>query len=132
MGRIGALESLEAVGAHVLGVVATGAKGASDASAYTYAAHSTTSRRGLRRLFSRSGPKPAVATVTGEPVVHVGDRTVDLSNRRVTGADGTDVRLTPTEWHLLEVLVRNPGKLLSQAHLLSEVWGPGYENAQGN
>ena len=40
----------------------------------------------------------------------------------------TDVRLTPTEWHLLEVLVRHPGKLLSQQQLLHEVWGPGYEN----
>ena len=67
-----------------------------------------------------------------EPVVPVGDRTVDLANRRVTAADGSDIRLTPTEWHLLEVLVRNPGKLLSQGHLLAEVWGPGYENAHGN
>ncbi len=67
-----------------------------------------------------------------QPVVQVGDRTVDLATRRVTNGDGSDVRLTPTEWHLLEVLVRNPGKLLSQAHLLGEVWGPGYENAHGN
>jgi DNA-binding response OmpR family regulator len=43
-----------------------------------------------------------------------------------------DVRLTPTEWHLLEVLVRHPGKLLSQRQLLTEVWGPGYETAGGN
>lgn len=49
-----ALESLEAVGAHVLGVVATGAKGPSDASAYTYAAHGTANPRGIRRLFSRT------------------------------------------------------------------------------
>lgn len=67
-----------------------------------------------------------------EPVVQVGDRTVDLADKRVTGPDGADIRLTPTEWHLLEVLVRSPGKLLSQTHLLAEVWGPGYENAQGN
>ena len=46
--------------------------------------------------------------------------------------DGNDVRLTPTEWHLLEVLVRHPGRLLSQKRLLREVWGPGYETAQGN
>ena len=43
-----------------------------------------------------------------------------------------DVRLTPTEWHLLEVLLRNPGKLLSQQQLLAEVWGPGYADATGN
>jgi two-component system, OmpR family, KDP operon response regulator KdpE len=43
-----------------------------------------------------------------------------------------DIRLTPTEWHLLEVLLRNPGKLLSHRQLLQEVWGPGYDNAGGN
>ncbi len=47
-------------------------------------------------------------------------------------ASGTDVRLTPTEWHLLEVLLRHPGKLLSQRQLLTEVWGPGYGDAAGN
>lgn len=67
-----------------------------------------------------------------EPVVEVGGHRVDLALRRVTSVGGDDVRLTPTEWHLLEVLVRNPGKLLSQRQLLAEVWGPGYETAQGN
>jgi two-component system, OmpR family, KDP operon response regulator KdpE len=43
-----------------------------------------------------------------------------------------DIRLTPTEWHLLEVLLRNPGKLLSRRQLLNDVWGPGYDNASGN
>jgi two-component system KDP operon response regulator KdpE len=66
-----------------------------------------------------------------QPLVQVGDTTVDLANRRVT-RDGVAVRLTPTEWHLLEVLVRHPGKLLSQRQLLNEVWGPGYETAHGN
>jgi two-component system KDP operon response regulator KdpE len=41
------------------------------------------------------------------------------------------VRLTPTEWQLLEVLVRNSGRLVSQRQLLHEVWGPGYET-EGN
>ncbi len=41
--------------------------------------------------------------------------------------DGADERLTTTEWHLLDVLVRNPGKLLPQRLLLTEVWGPGFE-----
>ena len=36
------------------------------------------------------------------------------------------MRLTPTEWHLLEILLRNPGKLVSQRQLLQEVWGPQY------
>ena len=56
---------------------------------------------------------------------------VDLAARRVQRA-GDEVRLTPTEWHLLEVLLRSPGRLLSQKQLLVEVWGPGYETARGN
>jgi two-component system, OmpR family, KDP operon response regulator KdpE len=48
------------------------------------------------------------------------------------GAAPDDIRLTPTEWHLLEVLLRNPGKLLSRSQLLTEVWGPGYSDATGN
>ena len=63
---------------------------------------------------------------TEEPVIATEAFTVDLAARRVT-RDGADVRLTPTEWHLLEVLVRHPGKLVSQRQLLQEVWGPRYE-----
>ena len=68
------------------------------------------------------------------PRVRLGDLTVDLAAKRVTREhDGReDIRLTPTEWHLLEVLLRNPGKLLSQKQLLRDVWGPGYDNAGGN
>ena len=73
----------------------------------------------------RSGTKDKQADV------QVGEASVDLAARKVTLA-GSEVRLTPTEWHLLEVLLRHPGKLLSQRELLSEVWGPGYETAQGN
>jgi len=65
------------------------------------------------------------------PEVSFDEVTIDLAARKVT-RDGTEVRLTPTEWHLLEVLVRHPGRLLSQRQLLAEVWGPGYENAHGN
>jgi two-component system KDP operon response regulator KdpE len=61
------------------------------------------------------------------PVVRTESFTVDLAARRVT-RDGTDVRLTPTEWHVLEVLVRNAGKLVTQRQLLQEVWGPRYES----
>jgi two-component system KDP operon response regulator KdpE len=72
------------------------------------------------------------------PQVSLGDLVVDLAAKRVTrpagaaGAPAGDIRLTPTEWHLLEVLLRNPGKLLSQRQLLAEVWGPGYGDATGN
>jgi two-component system KDP operon response regulator KdpE len=51
--------------------------------------------------------------------------TVDLAARKVTRG-GKDVRLTPTEWHLLEVLVRNTGRPVDKRRLLREVWGPSY------
>ena len=71
------------------------------------------------------------AVTEDQPVVTFGEVTVDLAARKLhRGAD--EVRLTPTEWKLLEVLVRSPGVLISRQRLLTEVWGPGYENAQGN
>ena len=83
------------------------------------------------RALSRRTPD----RVEDQPVVRLGNAEVDLAARRVTVRDDdqvVEVRLTPTEWHLLEVLARHPGKLLSQKQLLHEVWGPGYENAHGN
>jgi two-component system, OmpR family, KDP operon response regulator KdpE len=59
-------------------------------------------------------------------VIETADFTVDLTAKRVTTSNG-EVRLTPTEWHIVEVLVRNAGKLVTQRHLLQEVWGPQYE-----
>jgi two-component system KDP operon response regulator KdpE len=59
------------------------------------------------------------------PVVEAGSLTIDVPAREVT-RDGAVVRLTPTEWGLLEVLVRHPGRLVSQQDLLHEVWGPSY------
>jgi two-component system KDP operon response regulator KdpE len=50
---------------------------------------------------------------------------IDLSAKRVW-REGAEVRLTPTEWGLLEALVRRPGRLVSQRQLLHEVWGPNY------
>jgi two-component system KDP operon response regulator KdpE len=60
------------------------------------------------------------------PVVTTAHFTVDLAARRVTTAEG-EVRLTPTEWHLLEVLVRQQGRMVGHKQLLQEVWGPAYE-----
>jgi two-component system KDP operon response regulator KdpE len=81
-------------------------------------------------------------TAADLPRIKLGDLIVDLAAKRVTRqaagpADGRaaqpdDIRLTPTEWHLLEVLLRHPGKLLSRNQLLTEVWGPGYADATGN
>jgi two-component system, OmpR family, KDP operon response regulator KdpE len=59
------------------------------------------------------------------PVLEAGELVIDLPARRVTKA-GTVVRLTPTEWGLLEMLVRTPGRLVTQQDLLHEVWGPSY------
>jgi two-component system KDP operon response regulator KdpE len=74
----------------------------------------------LRAALRRSVPADEVPTIT---TPHF---TVDLADRRVL-RDGRDVHLTPTEWHVLEVLVRHPGKLISQRQLLKQVWGPQYE-----
>ena len=60
-------------------------------------------------------------------IVETDDFSVDLAAKKVVAPDGSAVRLTPTEWHLVEILVRNPGKLVSQRQLLHEVWGPRYE-----
>ncbi len=79
----------------------------------------------IRAALRRATPEPQA-----EPLVITDAFTVDLADRRVT-RDGTDVRLTPTEWHLLEVLVRNAGRLVTQRDLLAQVWGHGFEE-QGN
>ena len=89
-------------------------------------------------------------TAENLPRIQLGHLIVDLAAKRVIrqatvpaegsgdGADAAsaapaeDIRLTPTEWHLLEVLLRNPGKLLTRNQLLTEVWGPGYADATGN
>ncbi len=73
----------------------------------------------IRAALRRAGPP-------GEsPVVATDTFTVDLAGRRVITPRG-DVRLTPTEWQLLEALARSPGKLVTQRQLLQEVWGPQY------
>ena len=59
------------------------------------------------------------------PVVITPDFTIDLAVNRVTRGN-QEIKLTPTEWGVVEVLVRNQGKLVSQTQLLKEVWGPQY------
>jgi two-component system KDP operon response regulator KdpE len=64
------------------------------------------------------------------PTVQIGDWSVDVADATIerVGDKGERLRLTPTEWHLLDVLVRNPGRLVGQRELLQRVWGPTYEN----
>ncbi|MGW9021878.1 response regulator [Leucobacter chromiiresistens] len=60
------------------------------------------------------------------PVVRLGDVTVDLAARSVTRATAEgeqQVRLTPTEWQVLELLIRNPGRLVTRQTLLTTIWG---------
>ena len=61
-----------------------------------------------------------------EPVARIGRYSVDLERHTATDDDGGAAHLTKTEWQLLDVLLRNPGKLVSQRQLLQEVWGPTY------
>jgi two-component system KDP operon response regulator KdpE len=62
-----------------------------------------------------------------EPIIETPDFSVDLRAKRIF-KNGKEVKLTPTEWHIVELLVRNPGKLVSQRQLLKTVWGPKYED----
>jgi len=75
----------------------------------------------VRAALRRRGPAEE------EAVVQTRDFTIDLSAKKVR-RDGEEVRLTPTEWHLVEVLVRNRGRLVGQTQLLQEVWGPQYHD----
>jgi two-component system KDP operon response regulator KdpE len=72
-------------------------------------------RSALRRTTPRDIHEEAVVTP---------DFTIHLSDRRLLRTDGTVVRLTPTEWRLLDVLTEHAGHLVSQSHLLERVWGP--------
>ena len=84
---------------------------------------------GIDELLARMRAVSRRSATDGDvPQVRLGDLLVDLAAKRVMrdGKDephnsgNVDVRLTPTEWHLLEVLLRNPGKLLSRNQLLTD------------
>ena len=78
--------------------------------------------RAVTRRLAATAPEPAAA------VARVGRHTVNLAERTVSHDDGTDVRLTPTQWGMLDKLLRHPGKLITQRQLLHDVWGPEYQN----
>ncbi|MFF7935528.1 response regulator [Streptomyces sp. NPDC007940] len=73
----------------------------------------------LRAAVRRTEDTPLA---TGTTFVETADFTIDLLAKKLH-RDGRDIRLTPTEWHLLEILVTSPGRLITQNHLLEEVWG---------
>jgi two-component system KDP operon response regulator KdpE len=78
----------------------------------------------LARL--RAAVRRLPADSAEEPVVTTAAFSIDLAAKRVV-RNGEEVHLTPTEWQLVELLVRHRGKLISQRQLLKEVWGPQYE-----
>ncbi|MBD0744934.1 response regulator [Streptomyces sp. CBMA152] len=82
-------------------------------------------RAATRRTDGPKGASSAEATGAESGVVRTGGFTLDLLAKKAT-RDGAAIRLTPTEWHLLEVLIRNRGRLVTQRQLLQEVWGPTY------
>jgi two-component system, OmpR family, KDP operon response regulator KdpE len=75
----------------------------------------------------RAVTRRSAAQASGAATVTIGRWQIQLVDRVVRSSEGTEqLRLTPTEWKLLEILVQNPGKLVSQRQLLQEVWGPQY------
>jgi two-component system KDP operon response regulator KdpE len=83
---------------------------------------------GMDELLARLRAAVRRALPTGEAaIVTTDDFTIDLAARTVIRSNGEPVRLTPTEWQLLDALVRNSGKLVTQRQLLQDVWGPAYE-----
>jgi two-component system KDP operon response regulator KdpE len=80
------------------------------------------------------GRRAALGAQEDQPTVQIGHVTVDLEANRVTSTDpdrtgGTDIRLTKTEWRLLRLLVRNPGRLVTQGELIRALRGPHYDDA---
>ncbi len=75
----------------------------------------------------RAVTRRSAGQASGAATVTIGQWQIRMADRVVSHTEGTEqLRLTPTEWKLLEILVQNPGKLVSQRQLLQEVWGPQY------
>ncbi|OSZ56890.1 DNA-binding response regulator [Streptomyces pharetrae CZA14] len=78
----------------------------------------------LRAAVRRTEDIPLAAETS---LIETDDFTIDLLAKKAVRG-GRDVRLTPTEWHLLEILVTHPGQLISQKQLLQEIWGISQRN----
>lgn len=78
----------------------------------------------LARLRAAARRNAATAE-TDQPIIETASFTVDLAAKKVI-KNGGEVHLTPTEWGMLEMLVRNRGKLVGRDELLTQVWGPAY------
>jgi two-component system KDP operon response regulator KdpE len=76
----------------------------------------------LRAALRRHTPAPEQAVVVTAAF------TIDLAQKTLVLASDEQVHLTPTEWQIVEALVRSPGRLITQRQLLQQVWGPQYEH----
>jgi two-component system KDP operon response regulator KdpE len=76
----------------------------------------------LRAVLRRDDAAPLPARV------EIGGHEIDFAAHTVRG-EGAAMRLTPTEWRLLEILLRHPGQLVATQRLLTEIWGPGHERS---
>ena len=82
---------------------------------------------GMDELLARVRAAVRRATPAAEEaVVQTDDFTIDLGAKTISARSGEAIKLTPTEWQLLEALVRRRGRLVSSRQLLRDVWGPGY------
>ncbi|MCW5950860.1 MAG: response regulator transcription factor [Propionibacteriaceae bacterium] len=81
---------------------------------------------GMDELFARvrAATRRAVLPESGAVII-TPDFTIDFAAKRATRG-GEPVHLTPRQWHIIEVLVRNQGRLVTHEQLLHEVWGPNY------
>jgi len=111
-GRAGASDKVEALDA-----------GADDYITKPFAMDELLAR--LRALTRRTAP------VADEPAVAFGDIRVDFVAKNVTRTPDHVIRLTPTEWRILEILVRNPGRLVTREDILTRIWGPTHANDGG-
>ena len=111
-GRAGASDKVEALDA-----------GADDYITKPFAMDELLAR--LRALTRRTAP------VADEPAVAFGDIRVDFVAKSVIRTPDHVIRLTPTEWRILEILVRNPGRLVTREDILTRIWGPTHANDGG-
>ena len=82
---------------------------------------------GVEELLARLRAAMRRVTPTGDAVIALGELVVDLE-RHVVHRDGERISLTPREFDLLRLFVRNPGKLMTHRAILTEVWGPAYQS----
>jgi two-component system KDP operon response regulator KdpE len=86
---------------------------------------------GMEELFARlRAALRRTASAPESPIVETPHFTIDLGTTRARTTEG-EVHLTPTEWQIVELLVRHSGRLVTQRQVLETVWGPEFDNESG-